>query len=507
MKTTASVKIFCLLTVVFLCTVVMRLPTLNRPLSKHHEFTTAFILRIQQIWWEQGAGNFHFNPVMNYGGASNKYINNQTFSDFDEGGNSYYISYPPGAYLLPYAFFKMLNIYPDVLPIEIYNLILQFVGGLFLFLIFRIMIDRNSNQLKNILPVVAAIFYWTSPCMLWFYSNVYMVDMPAAVLMIASIYFLLKWKSDHRIIWLILLGANVFLMTYTEYLGITFCMSVTLYLWVNRKEIKPWFAAIAVLFFTSSAAIILTAYQYSLIKGWDYYKWFFSQRYSARSGYHINGGTAEHLKTILNDWLLIGQNYLIGFMPIIFLILGLFIISKFKTTVQKTDSINIKSASILFMLPVLLHHVIFLDASLYDFFVVKAAPFIVLIFVWFAIGLQLNQKAIVLAIAISVILNFTIYFYINRPGKISQSGDEYDSFNEQGNFIIQHTSKSDVVFLKDISDEPQLVFYAKKNLRTIQTNSDAISFLKQHHLSSGKIFSYNSSHQIILDTVINVAEK
>src|SRR5579871_5317879 len=106
----------------FLLSVLVRVPDLNRPLSKHHEFCTAVSLRIMQIWADSGVTSYHFNPIMSYTGAANKYINNQTLSDPDTGGNEYYKSYPPGGYLLPYFIFTVLHIYPDVLPIQIYNL-------------------------------------------------------------------------------------------------------------------------------------------------------------------------------------------------------------------------------------------------------------------------------------------------------------------------------------------------------------------------------------------------
>jgi hypothetical protein len=59
-------RTFPLLFGIFLLSVVVRLPMLNRPLSKHHEFCTAISLRIMQIWYDNGIEKYGYNPVMTY---------------------------------------------------------------------------------------------------------------------------------------------------------------------------------------------------------------------------------------------------------------------------------------------------------------------------------------------------------------------------------------------------------------------------------------------------------
>lgn len=484
MKTTTGLKTFAVLLVVFLCTVFLRLPDINRPLSKHHEFTTSFVLRIQQIWWQRGALTFHCNPVMNYSGAANKFINNQTFSDFDADGNSYYISYPAGAYLFPYLIFKLFNIYPDVLPLQIYNMMLQFIAGLLFFLLLKLLFPDKENS--TFIFVLGTIVFWTSACCLWFFSNVYMVDMPAAVFMLATVYFLLKWINTKQKVFLIfLLGANA-MMNYTEYLGITFSVCAAAYLFIERKKIKRWFTTIAVLFFSAVIPLTIMVWQYSMIKGWNYYKWFFQQRYQYRSGYDQPGNVWEKVFHIFNEWKIIGGNYIIGFLPLLLAILILIFLTRKSNQRQRKEFVV--QISFLFLFPVLLHHTVFLNASLYDFFVVKTAPFLAIVFVWLILKTTWQPKFI-LSIALAICLSsIMMYYFINRPGKISQSGEPYASFQVKGKFIADHAENNEVIFLQKIADDPQLVFYAQRNLRTIETEDEAVDFLKKHHQQNGIIF-------------------
>ncbi|MBL4862252.1 MAG: hypothetical protein JKY09_04435, partial [Crocinitomicaceae bacterium] len=48
---------------IFVLSVVVRIPNLNRPLSKHHDFVTAISLRVLQVWDAEGGSTFGYSPV------------------------------------------------------------------------------------------------------------------------------------------------------------------------------------------------------------------------------------------------------------------------------------------------------------------------------------------------------------------------------------------------------------------------------------------------------------
>ena len=95
-------------------------------MSKHHEFATATALRIIQIWYDNGIEKYNYNPVMNYNTPVDKFINNEANASgkmLDADGNYYYVSHPPFAYYFPYYVFKAIHVRPDVLPLQIFNML------------------------------------------------------------------------------------------------------------------------------------------------------------------------------------------------------------------------------------------------------------------------------------------------------------------------------------------------------------------------------------------------
>ena len=118
-KFNLSGKSFLILLLIFMISVVIRIPNIDRPLSKHHEFVTAISLRVIQIWHEDGGANYNYVPVMNYPGKANKNINNHaspTGGMLDKNGN-YYKAF---SYIL--YFFKKTHIFSPHQSQVIYNI-------------------------------------------------------------------------------------------------------------------------------------------------------------------------------------------------------------------------------------------------------------------------------------------------------------------------------------------------------------------------------------------------
>src|ERR1043165_5917393 len=147
---------------IFLLSSDLRLPQLNRPLSKHHEFCTAISLRIMQIWYDNGIAKYGYNPVMTFNNPADKFINNSANASgkmIDKEGNYYYVSHPPFAYYFPFALFKLVHIRPDVLPLQILNLIFHFISGLFVYFTVCLLSFSRARNLPYRPGVVAFIIY------------------------------------------------------------------------------------------------------------------------------------------------------------------------------------------------------------------------------------------------------------------------------------------------------------------------------------------------------------
>mgnify|MGYP003328592416 CR=1 FL=1 len=488
--------------ILWLTSVAIRIPQLNRPLSKHHEFTTALVLRIMYNWNEQGIVNLNFNPAVNYRGDANKFINNQSTENYDKHGNSYYLSYPPGAYLIPYLVMGGW-IHPlDALSLQMFNLLLHLIECFLLWQIILLLTKNSIHQQKaNLIALIAVIVHLFSPCLLWFHSNCYMVDMPAVTLFLWCVFLWLKFTTpdfNPKYFHFILLFLSSFIFSYTEYLGVAFAGTVFLYSVFRRK----YFLLSSVTILGSVAALTLTLFQYTLISGWSDLVHFIQYRYGVRSGYEFESSISESIFLYFAEWMQVGWNYVTGFLPWLIALSVLFF-------VQRKHLSQIPLKKILFWLgvPVLIHHIVFLNASLYDFQAMKASPLIALLisFLFFV-----NEKKwFRFSLAASVAFSIFIFEIINSPGKVSLIDDDfvnYDEFAYQGDFIRKNSSPDEVVFLKWIDDEPQLIWYAKRNMRTIFNDDEAISFLQKHNLKHGVIFTFDRGQLIRLEQHIELSE-
>jgi|GEM_PF-5248066 len=61
-----------ILLILMIGSVLVRLPSLNRPISKHHEFNTAFFLIPMEMWQHDGILNHGMLPPYTYPGKANR---------------------------------------------------------------------------------------------------------------------------------------------------------------------------------------------------------------------------------------------------------------------------------------------------------------------------------------------------------------------------------------------------------------------------------------------------
>ncbi|GDX51899.1 hypothetical protein LBMAG27_09460 [Bacteroidota bacterium] len=494
---------YIIIIILWLCSVAIRVPQLNRPLSKHHEFVTAHVMRTMKIWNQQGGAHFNFNPVMSYECKENKFINNQTTENYDSDGNSYYLSYPPLAYMLPYFVLGGWMNAPTVLSLQLFNMLLHLIECFLLYQICLLLMPRfvSSRTEINKIGIVAVLVNLFSPCLLWFHGNAYFTDMPALTFFLLNIWLWLKYAEEKKALMLLVFFISSFLFSYTEYFGVTYAIVIFIYSLFNRKYFLRAISICA----GSVSAIALMLYQYSLISGWEKLMEFMQLRYAVR-------GASPHssITHFLLSWKIIAMNYLTGFTPWVLLLVILIFINRKKIFGSKIfSSENFRAGTnsfneifILLLAPVLLHHILFLNATGHDFQQMKASPFLAITIAIGFVPVKKNWMKIIFSIAL--VTNIFLFYLINPPGKISLTGDSYKVFLQEGKFIHENASDDEVVFLNGILDEPQLVWYSQRNLRTIRSTDDAINFLKQHNLRKGIIFTFDRKQIIRVEQHIEL---
>ena len=264
-----SFKTCFIIAALFLLSVGIRLPFLNRPLgSCPYDWLTAHSLRTVRIFYESGAAKYKFMPIMTFNNPADRDIDSNLGRIKDKEGNWYYTSYGPVGFVLPYLIFITLHLYPDVLTIRCFNLFIQFLSCLIIFQIVSLLTRKYYRNRVNAAALIGLSVYLLSPVALWFHSNSYFSDMCAQIFFIGGIYiFLLMSLSFRKRIYYFPLGLIIILMVWTEWIGIFF--SVSVFLLCLRKLRKKWAKeAVLVIVISSLIGLIALLWYYSRISGW-----------------------------------------------------------------------------------------------------------------------------------------------------------------------------------------------------------------------------------------------
>lgn len=493
MNRSATIKVISVLLLIFFISVLVRYPNINRPLSKHHEFITAIPLRVLQIWDLESASKFNFNPVMNYAGDANKFINNHASTSggmMDKQGNYYYVSHPQFAYIFPYLVFKVFHIKPTVLSLEVFHLVVNFFSAAFIYLITCLLSIQRPFKQIFIPGLIAFIVYLFSPAVLWFQCNTYMSDTLVHLPFILAVYTILKLlmrKQFYSPKYLFYYALFLFLMIYTSFLGLFFAASVFFYALIKLRKENVFIPLMLITISVSLFTLVLIVKQYSQINGLEAYIFQMIDRFSERGGFS-GASFLNTLHTTFFSLKMLFFNYATSFLPI-FILLGVFAVLTLKKA--KMGLVFTKNGYRflwLSALPVLLLHFALLNYSGHDFVMLYGSLFLSVL-----VGILYDKlkrtevlKPIILnaGIAMVIVSSLAIYYFINLPGQYSWKGDYYATSKEAGLFIKKNALPNEVVYLKgDIELDPQLIVYAERNIVRLPSEKVDSSLLELNSIT------------------------
>jgi hypothetical protein len=467
-----------LLSGLFALAIVVRLPNLDRPLSKHHEFCTALSLIVLQGWYDGGIANYHYAPSTNLPQETNSGIRNLIAQSVERNGRYYYISHPPLAYYLPFLVFKSLHVRPNTLGLQLFNIASHLLSALLIFLLARMLIPGLGFG-----PWAACVVYLFNPATLWFQGNVYMSDMLVQVFFLMAAYFFARLCKEELLARRVSLmglglGLSVFAAAYTEWLG--FCLALVLLIVGIWRKVFRWKVAVVIVV-AVTAAIMLTVYTYGGIAGWHAMIEYYSGRFDQRG----LGGD------VIGSLVQLGKNYLYSHLPVLlFLAAGLWFLFRG----NRTGVVVPMPKSMLMIIGltaavVVLHHIIFLQHSGHDFAVLKSAVPLSLLAGWLIHALV--QAGIVrvwsatVVIGLVAVTSIAQYYYVNRPGEVSIKGDRYDAEMEIGLRIASNVADDQVAMIKDVELTPQVLYYAQRNVQPVRHLAEAYEFMRRHPVGKG----------------------
>lgn len=603
-----NLKTYLLLTGIFLISVLVRLPHLDRPLSKHHEFCTAIVLIPLQNWAENGASTYQYSPSITFEGTANHDIENLTAYPVEADGRYYYLSHPPFAYLLPYFCFWVLGVFPTPLALQVFNLLFHLLSCLLIYEIVKMLTTRplplkgsqHTMQKKwadsplgagGVGSLTAFLIYLFAPATLWFHGNTYMSDMFISNILILGIWVVLKafLRKDKSampdtskvsdILHIVSIAIVIFLMIYTEWLGNFFAFGVFILALIkafSKKEKTQmsatskvpdisrtyWLAIAGACVLGVVAGLGLIFWQYSSIAGFEAYWAYFSHRFGARSGAQFSdNGVFYFLWKYGKMTLRIGKHYATGFLPVLLLGGVLWGVLFFRTK-KIFHPANVATRYFWWIagFPILMHHLVFVEFTVvHDFAVLKGGILLAV-----GVGLlvdklthrksrgfkprafamstpqpppkgqidvgvsppkgeidvesfSLNRETHVAEVfrkaknlpfwrggqshylplwrglggglLAMILLCIAQYYYINRPGEISQNGDRYDYMQTLGENIRSNAAANEVIFLKGYKPDPQVMYYARRNMLRAADPLEVRTILEKRGTERGVLFT------------------
>lgn len=480
-----------LLFLIFLGSALLRIPLLDRPLSRHHESLTAHTLKPLQIWHEAGAWRYRFSPIITYPNPGDKYVKDEASSMMDPKGDHYYLSTPPFAYIFPYFVFKLLGIVPGILPIQIFNLFLHGINCLIVFLVLNCLFRKGSSDGMSIAFIGFAIYLF-SPVTLWYHGNAYFVETCVQTFFWMGIFLFLKWHEKFRppLQWTLFMGINLFFMIYTNLLGLFFAFGMILLALFKGKESRYRVLLLSLLL-SSLFSLSLVLWQYSQIDGLQNLLGHWSATFLRRSPFK----TFPPLLVQPQAWGKIGFYHAAGNLPFLLFLFVLFVL-----LCKKQKNLHLflaREEKILLFLtgvPPLLHDLVFFDATLHhDFFMMKFMGFYILLtaIVYRRLSPFFTRRLIPTIFLGSVLLSVVQFWTINqRPDP---------RFKTIGEKIGALAKPDEVVFLKPATfyAYAQMIVYAKRNIAHWETRDQAIALLQRNGLKKGIIFQLNEQENDI----------
>jgi len=459
----------------FVISILLRIPNLNRIVSKHHEFNTAMVLINTESWRQAGGGStFHFIPLINFQNPGDKRPNRTHYS-VDPNGNQLYVSSGPAWFVIPYFIYEIFGLPNVPIYIQIINLVFNLVSVIVFFRLLDILISSDKKD-KYLLIVSGCFFFMFSPCTLWYFGNGYInigIQMPFIISFFLLIVPMLQSAENITAKKLFFLGLLTLLLVYFDWLILAICFIIGLYLLFKIKKQPKYFQVIFSLGLSSVVGVALLFFQFASHTGWQDIATYWSQRFGTRSFANSGGDSFLQLARYLI------QNFITAYLPVLIFLTCMFIwviTKKIKISFTKTEKIflGLYTASIVFYNFTLFewssdHEYSIIPWSiLFSYLAIKFIPFF-------------TKKQLYILTIVFFIATMSQYYFINRPGKISREGTPYISFKNFGDSLKQ--VPLDYQIFTDLKQDPMVEYYGGRNITTIENIDSAKSYMKKWNVT------------------------
>jgi len=454
-RNTTKQKAFSIVLLLFVLGIFIRLPNLNRPVSKHYEFNSAVIL-INIISWRQAGGGdrFHFTPVMNFQHSGDKQRPNNLY--VDSHGNSVYLSFGPGWYIIPYFFYQLFQLPAEPVYLEILNLIFH-LATILVFFYFLEQIIPAGQQRKYFIISVACCFMIFSPGPLWFMGNGYINTGIMLPFVLGAFMLLLPMLQEPGKISagrLSALGLLIIVLIYIDWYILFACFLSGILALVKYRQSKKYGLLMLVLLISTISGTALLFFQFSAHMGPEAVIHYWLSRSSERS---LNLAGSSILTRL--GYLFI--YFLTSYLPLLILLLAGYLRCRRSGIIPNWSEkeilfLKLFGSSLLFY-----NFFLFNWSSDHEFSILPWSIFLSLPAAR-VLGSLKNRRLIRGLLAFFLLSAVMQYYWINRPGTVSRDGLPYSSFKTLGESL--KNIPADYSIFISLEQNPMVEYYAGRNL-------------------------------------------
>ncbi len=482
---------------VFAISVIIKIPYLTKDVhyNNHGHIITLTTL---EIWDEKGIADCNFSPIQTRDNHGDKFISYYKRL-VDNSGNNYFVSYPPFAFILPYIVMKTFNIAPSQNLLVVLGMCIHIISGFLLFICINKFLRNKIFEFS--IPAILGFFALMFFPPLLFHSVNYFPGFVVIPLILLFLLFIISFTNSERNLklWQIFLfGFIVFLMVFTDWLGLFTALTLIFYLMISKRKANRIFNKLLLTSIISTAlSLLLMFIQYVSISGFNNLFRAMAIRFVERSGFFANNLTDQGMNYLNPDsYLGFFINLHNALSWIGYVILFSFVLLLIFWRRIKAFSYRVKFVSILIIAPVLLHFILFFNLSSIHFgsMTVLAIPFAFLaayvICKFNNVDLKtskyINPIFIVCFITASFLSLNTLENYLPNNEELQQK------FNAKAKIISTNSSFDEAIFL-EIENEFNteiiyLSFLAKRNMMFVGSINEAKEILRKHNKSKGVIF-------------------
>lgn len=494
--------------ILFVASVLVRIPFLRRPLDGQHDWLTLHTLLTLSIWNETGLRASHFALIMTWPNPADRFISYfEGATVEDANGNTYFIAFPPFAFLLAFSVFKLLHLPPSAVGLKCINLVLLLPASLCFYFLLEQLFPKDRVHLGRWVSVLGTSLFLFDRSILLSLGNLYFPLILIVPLWIISVAVYCTVQDNERPSPASLGGffALLFVMCYCDWLGFvaaaTFILD-TIFRNVSSRARIIWLPAVSMS--APLAASTLMVYQYSSIAGMRSFLRALAFRFVDRAGMttHSTAGYTFWSRHTYDRIVMLYNEQHAGLLLMIWGLGCVWMLTRRRLAFPAWSGRGGRLI-LLFGLPVITDHLLLLNhTAIHNYANMKAAPLLTVISVLLVAGAMscagsntmdsesttVRKNSLIARVSV-----ITVVVCLISTGTYLEIRNNLDpSLSKLGAAIHSLAKPNQVVFLvkRSAGDfvSPNLIYFSGRNILMIGDDREAEAFLAKHNEPRGVIF-------------------